>query len=89
MKNYLALFSIAAALYLGAAYTQPHEPAGKLLHAWLAEHCPCLTTEPLPAHGALAPHTITPQQARQPLQVVSPAAAGYTPEELSEIYPTH
>ena len=89
MKTYLAIASIAAALYMGAAYTRPHEPAGKYLHAFLAEHCPCLTTEPLPAHGALAPHTVTPEQARQPLEVVSPAAAGYTAEELSEIYPTH
>ena len=30
-----------------------------------------------------------PRPTAQPLQVVSPAAAGYTPEELSEIYNTH
>ena len=89
MKTYLAIASIAAALYLSAAYTRPHEPAGKILHAFLAEHCPCLTTEPLPASGALAPHTVTPEQVSQPLQVVSPAAAGYTAAELAEIYPTH
>ncbi|MBR5887964.1 MAG: hypothetical protein IKZ07_07130 [Akkermansia sp.] len=30
-----------------------------------------------------------PRPTTRPLQVVSPAATGYTPEELSEIYPSH
>lgn len=30
-----------------------------------------------------------PRPTLRPLQVVSPAAAGYTPEELAEIYPTY
>jgi hypothetical protein len=30
-----------------------------------------------------------PRPVAQPLQVVSPAAAGYTAEDLAEIYPTH
>ncbi len=50
MKTYLAIFSIAAALYLSAAYTRP---------------------------------------TLRPLQVVPATVTHYTPEELSEIYPTH
>lgn len=30
-----------------------------------------------------------PRPTLQPLEVVSPAAAGYTPAELAEIYPSH
>ena len=30
-----------------------------------------------------------PRPTTRPLQVVSPTATGYTPEELSEIYPSH
>jgi hypothetical protein len=30
-----------------------------------------------------------PRPTLQPLEVVTPAAAGYTAEELAEIYPTH
>lgn len=30
-----------------------------------------------------------PRPTLRPLEVVSPAAAGYTPDDLNEIYPTH
>ena len=72
MKNTLTLLLIillGIAAYAFAAYTLPHEPAGRLLHGWLNGY--------------------QPRPTAQPLQVVSPASAGYTPAELAEIYPTH
>lgn len=91
MKNYIALFSIAAAIYLGAAYTRPHEPAGKWLHGTAIPamqetlpECPRM-----PFSGLLQLNGYQHRPTGQPLQVVSPAAAGYTAEELAEIYPTH
>lgn len=79
----LALASICAALYGAAAYTRPHEPAGRALQAALRTWCPAL------ARPELEPNEYTPRPTTQPLQTVSPQRAGYTPAELSEIYPTH
>lgn len=72
MKNTLALILLAITalgIYAFAAYTRPHEPAGRILHGWLNGY--------------------QPRPTLKPLEVVSPAAAGYTPAELSEIYPSH
>lgn len=72
MKNTLtitALVLLGILTYAYAAYTRPHEPAGRALHHWLNGY--------------------QPRPTLKPLEVVSPAAAGYTPAELSEIYPSH
>lgn len=72
MKNTLTiifLVLLGILTYAYAAYTRPHEPAGRILHGWLNGY--------------------QPRPTLKPLEVVSPAAAGYTPAELSEIYPSH
>ena len=72
MKNTLAIIALAILgilTYAFAAYTRPHEPAGRILHGWLNGY--------------------QPRPTLRPLEVVSPAAAGYTPAELDEIYPSH
>ena len=90
MKTYLAIASIAAALYLSAAYTRPHEPAGRALHSMLDSVGEALPECPhVPFSGLLQLNGYQHRPTGQPLQVVSPAAAGYTPQELSEIYPSH
>lgn len=77
----LALASIGAALYGAAAYTRPHEPAGRALQAALRTWCPALARpETQPSYHRPTLH---------PLQVVPASATPYTPAELSEIYPTH
>lgn len=108
MKNYIALFSIAAALYLGAAYTQPSSPlhkplseavdnaASRLWHSFTSlplvnlfdwngiNDCP---RKSFPAD--LQRNGYQHRPTAQPLEVVSPYAAGYTAADLAEIYPTH
>jgi len=84
MKRHLAILALFAALTYGfAAYTRPHEPAGRALHSALRTWCPTI------ARPELEPNEYTPRPTLRPLQVVSPAAAGYTAEELAEIYPSH
>ena len=90
MKTYLAIFSIAAALYMGAAYTRPHEPAGRALHSMLDHMGEALPDCPrVPFSGLLQLNGYQHRPTGQPLQVVSPAAAGYTAAELAEIYHSH
>ena len=89
MKRYIAILALIASLIYGAAaYTRPHEPAGRALHAFLDS---CTVEAPkLPFSGLLKWNNgYQPRPTAQPLEVVSPAAAGYTPAELSEIYPSH
>lgn len=91
MKNitpYITMASIAAALYLSAAYTRPHEPAGRALRSLLDT---CTVELPrLPFSGLLRfENEYSPRPTLRPLQVVPPSATPYTPRELSEIYPTH
>lgn len=91
MKNItpcIAMASIAAALYLSAAYTRPHEPAGRALHALLDNVT--LPRVKVPFSGLLRfENEYSPRPTLRPLQVVPPSATPYTPRELSEIYPTH
>ena len=95
MKNYLALFSIAAALYLSAAYTQSNEPAGKWLHSHVDHHVETIAVriKRLPLMGLLKwdaeQPPQTPPAVQYPLEVVSPTHAGYTAADLAEIYPSH
>lgn len=89
MKTYLAIFSIAAALYLSAAYTRPQEPAGRALHAAL-RHLPEVDLPRIPFSGLLDwDNGYQPRPTLRPLQVVPATCTPYTPEEISEIYPTH
>lgn len=84
MKRPLAILALFAALAYGlAAYTRPHEPAGRALHSALRTWCPAI------ARPELQPNEYTPRRTLSPLQVVPATATPYTPEELSEIYPTH
>lgn len=92
MKTYFALFSIAAALYLSAAYTRPQEPAGEFVHNNIIPvikdampECP-----KLPFSGLLQfDNEYSPRPTLRELEVVPPTATPYTPRELNEIYPTH
>jgi hypothetical protein len=94
MKTYLALASMAAALYLSAAYTRPETAPGQYLHNTIdpAVSKAVRYVQRLPYVRLLDWDGVNDYQPRptiQPLEVVSPASAGYTPEELAEIYPTH
>ena len=93
MKTYIALFSLAASLYLGAAYTQSNEPAGKWLHSHVDPQLQNIATrlKALPLMGLLkweeSPQP--PPPVNYPLEVVPATDTPYTPAELAEIYPTH
>ena len=89
MTRTLAILALFAALIYGAAaYTRPHEPAGRALHD-LLDSC-TIELPKLPFSGLLNWNNgYQSRPTAQPLEVVSPDAAGYSPEELSEIYPTH
>lgn len=92
MKTYLVLFSIAAAIYLGAAYTRPETLPGKHLHNTIdpAVSVAVKSFKQLPFVRLLNwENEYTPRPTLRPLQVVPATATPYTPEELSEIYPTH
>lgn len=92
MNRHIAILALFAALLYGtAAYTRPHEPAGQYLHGTILPavkeampECPRV-----PFSGLLKLDDYQPRSTGQPLEVVSPDAAGYSPEELSEIYPSH
>ena len=50
MKNTLAIILLAITalgIYAYAAYTRPHEPAGRALHNWLNGYQPRPTLKPL------------------------------------------
>lgn len=50
MKNTLTLITLALlaiGIYAFAAYTRPHEPAGRILHNWLNGYQPRPTFRPL------------------------------------------
>lgn len=93
MKRHIAILALFAALLYGmTAYTRPHEPAGRWMHQTaipvIKEVMPELPR--LPFSGLLNwENEYQPRPTLRPLEVVSPADAGYTPEELSEIYPSH
>lgn len=79
----LGLCCLAALAYGLAAYTRPHEPAGRALQSALRTWCPAI------ARPELEPNEYTPRPTLRPLQTVPASATPYTPEELAEIYPTH
>lgn len=84
MKRPLAILALFAALAYGlAAYTRPQEPAGRALHSALRTWCPAI------ARPELELNEYQPRPTLRPLQVVPASATPYTPEELSEIYPSH
>lgn len=89
MKRNIAILALFAALIYGmTAYTRPYEPAGRALHAAL-DKLPAVELPRLPFSGLLNwENEYHPRPTLRPLEVVNPDAAGYTPEELSEIYPS-
>lgn len=90
MKRPLAILALFAALAYGlAAYTRPHEPAGRTLHAVL-RHLPEVDLPRVPFGGLLNwDNGYQPRPTLRPLEVVPATATPYSPEELSEIYPMH
>ena len=89
MKRHIAILALFAALIYGmTAYTRPHEPAGRALHEAL-DAMPTVELPRVPFSGLLKLDDYQPRPTLRPLEVVSPADAGYTPAELSEIYPSH
>lgn len=92
MKRAIATLTLFAALLYGmTAYTSPNEPAGRWMHQTVIPavkealpDCPRV-----PFSGLLQINGFQHRPTGEPLEVVSPAAAGYTPAELSEIYPSH
>ena len=90
MKRHIAILALFAALTYGlAAYTRPHEPAGRALHAAL-RHLPEVDPPRIPFSGLLNwDNGYQPRPTLRPLEVVPATATPYSPEELSEIYPTH
>lgn len=90
MKRHIAILALIAALIYGtAAYTRPHEPAGRALHGFINSMKQSMPESPrVPFSGLLQLNDYQPRPTLQPLEVVSPAAAGYSPEELAEIYPS-
>ena len=94
MKTNIAILSIIAAIIYGAAaYTRPHEPAGKLLHAALDE-LPTVELPRVPFSGLLKweeddEDDFSPRPTLRPLEVVPSSGTPYTPQELSEIYPSN
>ena len=92
MKRQLAILTLLASTIYGAtAYTRPHEPAGRMLHGFLHHIKQALPEFPrVPFSGLLKfDNDYQPRPSLHPLEVVPPAATGYTPEELSEIYSSH
>lgn len=86
MKHPLVILAILAALVYGlAAYTRPHEPAGRALQAVLRTWCPGLARQAAPAAAAAAPQPRDPAT-EQRLELHSMRSAGYTLAECCEIY---
>lgn len=92
MKRQLAVLALFSALIYGAtAYTRPESPPGVFLHSFDAPiSAACKrAVRSIPFSGLLdwdGMNDYQPRPTKRPLEVVSPAAAGYTPEELAEIY---
>ena len=95
MKKELASLALFAALIYGATeYTRPETAPGKALHNTID---PALSraikrVQRLPFIRLLdwdGVNYYQPRPTLQRLEVVNPAATGYTPEELSEIYSSH
>lgn len=85
----LGLVALATLTYCVTAYTRPHEPAGRALHAAL-RHLPEVDLPRIPFSGLLNwQNGYQPRPTLRPLQTVPATDTPYTPEELSEIYPTH
>ena len=92
MKTHLALFSIAAALYLSAAYTRPETLPGQHLHNTIdpAVSGAVKSFQQLPFVRLLNwENEYQPRPTLRPLKVVPASGTPYTPEELAEIYPTY
>lgn len=79
----LCLLALGVFTYGFAAYTRPEEPAGRVLHRVLRVYCPEL------ARPELEGNEFSPRPTLRGLEVVPATATPYSPEELSEIYPTH
>lgn len=90
MKAKLAILAIIASLVYGAAaYTRPHEPAGRALHA-VIDTLPNVELPRVPFSGLLnTSNEFAPRPTLRPLEVVPASCTPYTPHELSEIYPSH
>lgn len=85
----LSLVALATLTYCVTAYTRPQEPAGRALHAAL-RHLPEADLPRIPFSGLLDwDNGYQHRPTLRPLQVVPATCTPYTPEELSEIYPTH
>jgi hypothetical protein len=92
MKTHLALSSIAAALYLSAAYTRPETLPGQHLHNAIdtAVSKGIRYVQRLPYVRLLNwENEYQPRPTLRPLKVVPATDTPYTPEELAEIYPTY
>ena len=95
MTKTLAIFALFAALLFGfKAYTLPESAPGRYLHNTIdpAVSGAVKSFQQLPFVNLLDWEGVNDYKQRptlQPLRVVSPHEAGYTPEELSEIYLSH
>lgn len=92
MNRHIAILALIGALIYGtAAYTRPHEPAGRWLHQTaipaVKEALPEFPR--VPFSGLLQLNGYQHRPTGQPLQVVPATDTPYSPAELSEIYPTH
>ena len=92
MKTYIAIFSIAAALYLSAAYTRHETAPGQYLHNTIdpAVSKSVRYIQRLPYVRLLNwENEYQPRPTLRSLQTVPESATPYTPAELAEIYPSH
>jgi hypothetical protein len=98
MKNALTLTALLLACAAGAFSQLITTPGTKTGHWFEAEACPAIrqtardAIRRIPFSGLLdwdGVNDYTPRPSILPLEVVSPSAAGYTPAEISEIYPSH
>lgn len=88
MKRHIAILAlIAATIYGMAAYTRPHEPAGRALHEAL-DAMPTVELPRVPFSGLLKLDDYQPRPTLRPLEVVPATDTPYSPEELAEIYPS-
>lgn len=91
MKRNIAILTlIAATIYGMAAYTRPHEPAGRALHEAL-DALPTVELPHIPFSGLLdwdGVNDYEPRPTLRKLEVVPATDTPYSPEELAEIYPT-
>ena len=90
MKKQIAILSIIGAIIYGtSAYTRPHEPAGRALHAAI-DNLPKVELPRIPFSGLLRIESeYEPRPTLQTLETVPASATPYTAAELAEIYPSH